>query len=361
MGDLAKQEFEPIVNIDSLTPEEKAQAENIASQIDVDDSQAVIQYGVGAQQKISGFADTILGEIRAKDSGEVGEILTDLTLKIKDVGVGNLSADGGFLQNIPLLGGLFNKVKKFIARYDKLSVQIEKITADLDQSRMTLIKDITMLDTLYEKNSDYLKELDVFIAAGQIKLKELYEVQLPALKQKALDSNDPLDAQKLQDFNQFVNRFEKKLHDLKLTRMISIQTGPQVRLVQSGNQTLVEKIQSSILNTIPLWKNQIIIAISLFRQKKALKVQKEVTDATNDLLAKNAAMLKDSSIEVAKESERGIVDIETLKQVNNDLISTIEETLKIQQEGRQKRQLAEQEIAKMEQDLKAKLVQVQGP
>jgi len=223
---------------------------------------------------------------------------------------------------------------------------------------MQLLKDIALLDNMYEKNQEYLKNLDLYIAAGQIKLKELQEKTIPEMKAKADASNDPADAQKFQDLAMAVNRFEKKVHDMKLSRMIAIQTAPQVRMIQGSNQTLVEKIQTSILNTIPLWKNQIVIAITLFRQNKALKLQKEITKTTNDLLSKNAELLKQSSIDIAKETERGIVDIETLKKVNNDLITTIEETLKIQAEGRVKRAQAEKELIKLETDLKQKLTTV---
>ena len=343
-----------LLDISQLKPEEKQKVDGIVKSINVEDSQAVIQYGVGAQSNISSFADTILSEVRAKDAGFVGDVLTNLSLKVKDLKVGSLSGGGG-LGGIPIFGQLFNKVKKFIAKFDKLNVQIEKIVNDLDTARMDLLKDITMLDNLYDKNLEYLKELDIYIIAGQLKHKQLTEVEMPKLKEMADKSNDPVDAQKFNDFAQLVNRFEKKLHDLKLSRIISIQTSPQVRLIQNNNQVLVEKIQSSILNTIPLWKNQIIIAISLFRQKKALQMQKDVTKTTNDLLSKNAEMLKQGSIEVAKESERGIVEIETLKKVNADLISTIDETLKIQKEGREKRKTAEIELVKIESELKAKL------
>jgi uncharacterized protein YaaN involved in tellurite resistance len=291
--------------------------------------------------------------MRAKDSGFVGDVLTNLLVKIKDVDAGSLSAKG-------FLGNLAGAVKRFIARYEKLSVQIEKIIDELDAARMNLLKDITLLDGLYAKNLEYLKELDMFIAAGQIKLQELQEKTLPELKAKAETSKDPVDAQRLQDFTQFLNRFEKKLYDLKLSRMIAIQTAPQVRLIQGGDQLLVEKIQSSILSTIPLWKNQIIIALSIFRQQKALGIQKEVTKTTNELLAKNAEMLRQNTVEVAKESERGIVEVETLKKVNDELIATIEETLRIQQEGRGKRQQAEAELVKIEGDLKERLIRAEG-
>jgi uncharacterized protein YaaN involved in tellurite resistance len=358
--DLVQKSVDEVLDVNKLSDTEKKRVGEIATAIKPDDSQAVIQYGVGAQAKISDFADNILNQIRAKDTGEVGEVLTNLMLRVKDLNVGSLSSSGGFLEKIPLIGDLMNAAKKFAAKYDKISVQIEKIVDELTKARMDLLKDITLFDGLYQKNNEYLKELDLFIIAGQDKLKEVGDKLLPEFKAKADESKDPLDAQKFQDLNQFANRFEKKIHDLKLSRMISIQTAPQIRLIQNNNQLLVEKIQSSILNTIPLWKNQIIIAIGLFRQKKALELQKEVSATTNDLLKKNSEMLKQGSIEVAKESERGIVEIETLKKVNSDLISTIEETLKIQQEGKVKRQQAEADLTVMEKELKAKLTNVKG-
>lgn len=346
-----------IVDISKLSPDAVAKARAVADTIRLDDSNAVVQYGVGAQAKIAGFADTILTEIRNKDAGYVGETLTDLMVKIKGVDVGGLGKDPGFLGK--LFGGLKAQFAKFMSRYESLATQIDKTVAELEKSRMQLLRDITMLDGLYTKNTEYLQELDIYIAAGQMKLEQARIEILPELQKKASESNDPVDGQKLQDFNQFLNRFEKKLHDMKLSRMISIQTGPQIRLIQNNNQTLVEKIQSSIVNTMPLWKNQIIIAISLFRQKGSLELQRSVTDTTNELLSKNSEMLKQGSIEIAKESERGIVELETLQKVNTDLITTIEETLKIQQEGKQKRAAAEIELVKMEEDLKSRLKTLQ--
>lgn len=357
MSDLVPQSQnapDEIVKLEDLEPQEQEQAKSIAAQINIDDPTEITQFGVGAQKNIAGFADTILSEIRAKDAGYVGETLSNLVVNIKKVGVDKLSSKG-FSDGVPILKRLARAVRKFTARYNKLSTQIEKITTDLETARMNLLRDITMLENLFEKNGEYLKELYIYIAAGQIKLNEAKTGILPQLQKKAEETGDPLDAQKVQDFSQFINRFDKKLHDLKLSRMVALQTAPQIRLIQNNNQTLVEKIQSSIMNTIPLWKNQIIIAISLFRQQKALNVQKEVTETTNELLQKNSEMLKQGSIEVAKESERGIVEIETLQKVNNDLISTIEETLQIQEEGRVKRREAERDLVKMEEELKTKL------
>jgi uncharacterized protein YaaN involved in tellurite resistance len=354
---LVQKDSQQVIDLSKLTQEERRKAEEIARQIDVDDSQAVTVYGVGAQREIADFSDTILREVRAKDAGYVGDILSGLVMKVKAVDVDSLSS-GSFIEKIPLIGSLVNRFKRFITRYEKLSGQIEKIVDELDRARMNLFKDIELMDKLYDKNVQYLKNLDVYIAAGQIKLKELQETVLPAMQPKAAESKDPVEAQKYRDFQQLVNRFDKKLHDLMLSRLVAIQTSPQVRLIQGGDQVLVEKIQSSILNTIPLWKNQIVIAISLFRQKKALELQKEISRTTNELLEKNIEMLKESTLEIARESERGIVELATLKKVNADLISTIEETLKIQVEGKTKRRQAEVELVKLEKDLKAKLVSI---
>ena len=347
------------MDVSKLSQEELSKVDSIKSQINVADTQAIITYGVGAQREISSFSDTILNEVRTKDSGYVGDILSQLVFKIKDMHVDSLTSNKA-IAKIPIIGGLWDSVKKFIARYEKLSVHIEKIVDELDKARMEMLRDITLLDAMYGKNLEYLKNLNLYIAAGQLKIKELESTVLVELKAKADGSKEPEEVQKYNDFVQFLNRFDKKLHDLKLSRMISIQTAPQIRLIQNGDQALVEKIQSSILNTIPLWKNQIVIAITLFRQKQSLELQKEVTKTTNDLLEKNSELLKDSSIEIAKESERGIVEIETLKKVNDNLIATIEETMRIQVEGTAKRQQAEAELVKIESELKSKLLSIKA-
>lgn len=343
------------VDMESLSPEDRAKIDQVMKTIDVTDSQFVLQYGVAAQSQIASFADNILNEVRAKDGGEVGEVLSNLMIRVKDMDVDSLKKGGsGF--KLPFFGGMMDSGKKFAAKYQKLGSEIETITEELDKGRISLLKDISVMDMMFDKNLEYIGNLNLHIAAGTLKLKELRTNVIPVMQAKVQETGDTLEAQKLNDMLQLTDRFEKKIHDLKLSRMIALQTAPQIRLIQNNNQVLVEKIQSSILNTIPLWKNQIVIALSLHRQEKALAMQREVTDTTNMLLSKNSEMLKVSSIGVAKENERGIVDIETLKKVNVDLITTIEETLRIQKEGHEKRMLAEKELLAIENELKNKLV-----
>ena len=277
--------------------------------------------------------------------------------KIKEVDADKLIQKGG-LSSIPIIGILFNKAKKFIAQYEKVGVHIERITQQLDKAQIQLIKDITLLDGLYNRNKEYFQELNLYIEAGNIKIKEIREQIIPTLQEKAKVSNDPQDVQELNEMTQFLDRFEKKIHNLLLSRAITIQTSPQIRLIQNNNQMLAEKIQSSILQTIPLWKQQLVIALTLARQQNALKVQKGVTKTTNDLLLKNSKLMKQGSIEIARENERGIVEIETLKTTQANLIATLEETLNIQNEGRRKREGAEAELQQMEKELKAKLEEV---
>lgn len=340
--------------VEELSPEQKARVEEVKNSIDLMDSQAVLQYGVGAQRNISSFSDNILTQVRSKDSGYVGELMSDLVLKVKEVDVDGL--DEGFLDKLPFLKNASRAVKKFMQRYEKLEVQIDRIEQQLDQARMQMLKDITMFDGLYEKNLGYFRELQIYIAAGEEKLKELQEITLPQLHAEATAKGDAMSAQVVRDFEDTVNRFEKKIHDLKLSKAVAIQTAPQIRLIQNNDKMLVDKIQTAILSTIPLWKSQIVIALGLHRQESVLKMQRSVSDATNTLLTKNAELLRQNSTEVARESERGIVDLETLKKVNADLISTIEETIKIQQEGRAARQNAETELLSIEQKLKEALL-----
>ena len=340
--------------VEELSPEQKARVEEVKNSIDLMDSQTALQYGIGAQRNISSFSDNILTQVRSKDSGYVGELMSDLVLKVKEVDVDGL--DEGFWDKIPSLKNASRAVKKFMQRYEKLEAQIDRIEQQLDQARMQMLKDITMFDGLYEKNLEYFRELQIYIAAGEEKLQELQETTLPGLRSQAAASSDPMAAQLVHDLEENVNRFEKKVHDLKLSRTIAVQTAPQIRLIQNNDKLLVDKIQTAILSTIPLWKSQIVIALGLHRQESVLKMQRSVSDATNTLLTKNAELLRQNSTEVARESERGIVDLETLKKVNADLISTIEETIKIQQEGRVARQNAETELLSIEQKLKEALL-----
>lgn len=341
--------------IEELTPEQKARVEDLKNSIDLMDSQTPLQYGVGAQRDISSFADSILAQARSQDSVHVGELMADLIRTVEDVGVDQL--DDGIFDKAPIFKNVSRAVKKFLQRYEKLEVQIDHIEQELEQARMQMLKDITMFDSLYEKNLDYFQELQIYITAGEEKLKELREITLPQLHAEASAKADPMSVQVVRDFEETVNRFEKKVHDLKLSKMIAIQTAPQIRLIQKNDQMLVDKIQTAILGTIPLWKSQIVIALGLQRQEAVLKTQRRFSDATNELLTKNAALLKQNSAGMARESERGMVDLETLKKVNADLIATIQETIKIQREGRAARQDAEVELAGIEGQLKKTLLE----
>jgi len=341
-----------------LSPDDQARVADIARQIDVSDSQSVLSYGLPAQSRIATFADSLLGDVRNKDAGAGGEALADLLKKVREIDVDALG-DGG-RGKIPIFGRFASSFDRFATRYQKVATGIDRIIDALERSRMALLKDMTVLDKMYQLNLDYIKQLDVYIAAGEKALDELYRVKIPAMEAEVAASSDVMAAQRLTDLQQAAARFERRIHDLKLTRMIAVQTAPQIRLIQSNDQNLVEKIQASVLTTIPLWKNQIVIAISLYRQQKAVDLQKEVTDTTNELLAKNAELLKVGSAKVQREVERGVVDVETLQKVNADLIATLEETIQIQSEGRARRAAAEGEIAQMQLELKRKLLELRG-
>jgi uncharacterized protein YaaN involved in tellurite resistance len=342
-----------------LTPADLQRVAELSRQVDVSDTQAVLAFGLPAQSRIANFADSLLGDVRTRDAGTGGEALQDMLKKVREIDVDALSSGSGKAK-IPILGRFANTFERFSARYQKVATSLEKIIDALERSRMSLLKDMTVLDKMYELNLDYLKQLDVYIAAGEQALAELHTVRIPALEAEVTASGDVMAAQRLADLQQAATRFERRLHDLKLTRMIAIQTAPQIRLIQSNDQNLVEKIQSSILTTIPLWKNQIVIAISLYRQQKAAELQKQVTDTTNELLAKNAELLREGSAKVGREVERGVVDVETLQKVNADLIATLEETIQIQEEGRTRRAQAEGEIGRMQVELKQKLLELRS-
>lgn len=351
-----KNEIEKIAQqTEIISPEDRKRIDEIKESIDLTDSQVAIQYGINAQRNIAEFSDSILNNIRSKDSGYVGDLLSGLVTKVKGFDVAN-QKDGGFVKKIPILGSLVGKAKSMMAEYDKVSVQIDKIQAELDKSRMAMMKDIVMFDTMYERNLAYFKDLQLYIKAGEEKILELQQVTIPKLRQEAISSQNQMAVQVVNDFENAVSRFEKKVHDLKLSKTIAIQTAPQIRLIQNNDKVLVDKVQSAIYNTIPLWKSQIVIALGLSRQQKVLQMQREVTNTTNDLLRRNAEMLKQNTIETARETERGIVDIDTVKKVNEDLISTIEETIKIQKDGRERRKIAEAELVQIEERLKQTLL-----
>ena len=328
-----------------LSAKQQARVEDLKKSIDLMDSQTTLMYGVTAQENISTFSDNILSQIRNKDSGYAGKLMSELLIKVQDAGIDQLEEQTE--NKFRFFKNTSRAVKRFIQRYGKIEAQIDHIQLELEQTRIQLLKDIHMFDGLYEKNLEYFQELEIYIIAGEEKIKELFETTLPELRTEANAKGDPLSAQLVKDFEDTVNRFEKRIHDLKLSKTMAIQTAPQIRLIQNNDKQLIDKIQTAILSTIPLWKSQIIIALGLHRQEAAQKMQRDVTNATNELLTQNAGLLKQNSIQTARESERGIVDLETLKKVNSDLIAIIEETLKIQQEGRTARQNAELELTAM--------------
>ena len=340
--------------VSNLTPAERQQVEEIKNSIDLVDAGKSLQFGGTAQKAMADFSDSILSQVRAKDSGHVGDLLNDLSTKINEF---SDSQKSSFVESIPIIGSLVSKGKSLKDSYKTLATKISKIQSELEQSKMTMMKDIALFDKLYEQNVQYFKNLQLYIQAGEEKLTELRTVTLPKLKADAAQSNNPMAGQVVSDFESNVDRFEKKIHDLKISKTIAIQTAPQLRLIQNNDKLLVERIQSAIYNAIPLWKNQIVIALGLTRQQQVLQQQRAISDTTNKLLLQNAEMLKTNSIETAKENARSVVDIDTVKKVNDDLVSTIEETIKIQREGREKRIAAEQELVQIENRLKEVLLQ----
>ena len=338
-----------------LSPEDRKRIDEIKDNIDLVNSQTALQFGINAQRNIAEFSDNILSNIRSKDSGYIGDLLSNLVVKVKSFDIED-NKKSSFVKKIPIIGSLVGNAKSMMAEYDKLSVQVDKIQGELDKARMTMLKDIVMFDNMYERNLEYFKELQLYIKAGEEKIIELQEKTIPKLRMDAMNSQNQMAVQVVSDFENAVSRFEKKIHDLKLSKTIAIQTAPQIRLIQNNDKVLVDKVQSAIYNTIPLWKSQIVIALGLAKQQKVLQMQREITDTTNELLRRNAEMLKQNTIETAKETERGIVDIETVKKVNEDLISTIEETITIQKEGRERRKLAETELMEIEDRLKQTLL-----
>ena len=340
----------------ALSEIEKAKAANILENIDLNDSTAVLQYGAALQKKIAEFSDSALANVRTKDLGETGEMITGLMAELKGFSADEKEERGFF----GLLKSAGNRVARLKTRYDRAENNVEKIVEELEKHQNRLLKDIVMLDKMYDMNREYFRDLTVYIIAGKEKLETEREVTLQRLKEKAEVSGQAEDAQRMNDFEAMCQRFEKKLHDLELTRTVCMQMAPQIRLIQNNNTLMSEKIQSIIQNTIPLWKNQMVLALGMEHSRQAMEAQREVTDMTNELLRKNAAALKAGTMEVAKESERSVVDLETLRYTNEQLIGTLDEVLAIQEEGRRKRAEAEAELVRMEVDLKNKLLEAGG-
>lgn len=345
---------EPALDENILTEEERRTVDAFAKQIDLTNSTMVLQYGAGTQKKMADFSESALENVRSKDLGEVGELLSGVVKELKDF---DEEEEKGFF-------GIFkkasNKIESMKAKYAKAEANVNEIVKVLEKHQVQLMKDTALLDKMYELNLTYFKELSMYILAGKKKLQEVRGTQLAELMSRAQASGLPEDAQAAKDLNSLCDRFEKKIHDLELTRMISIQTAPQIRLVQNNDTLMAEKIQSTIVNTIPLWKSQMVLALGVEHSTQAAQAQRQVTDMTNELLRKNAEKLKMATVDTARESERGIVDMETLKATNESLISTLDEVMNIQREGRQKRQEAEAELRTMEQELKNKLLEIRG-
>ncbi|MCL6574245.1 MAG: toxic anion resistance protein [Bacillus sp. (in: Bacteria)] len=350
-------ETKPVKLIDVIPEESRAKAYQLAQQIDPTNHQSMIAYGTQAQGKLLTFSHTMLEHVQKQDVGEIGEIISDLMKRLNDVNPDELK-DGKPSLFARMFGKISGSLQEVLSKYQKTGAQIDRISVKLDRSKNVLITDIKLLEQLYETNKEYFHALNIYIAAGEIKLEEIQEKTIPLLKKEAEVTNDQMKFQEVNDMIQFADRLDKRMYDLKLSREITIQSAPQIRLIQNTNQALAEKIQSSIMTAIPLWKNQVAIALTLIRQRHAVETQKQVSKTTNDLLLKNAEMLKTNTIETAKENERGLVDIETLKKTQESLITTLEETMRIQEEGRHKRRQAEQELASMENNLRLKLLEI---
>lgn len=346
---ITKENPDLVENNIKFSPEEEKMIDDFSKKISLEDTNVILQYGSGAQKKISNFSEKTLDTVRNKDLGEIGGLLDSVVVDIKSMERDEPSGPLGFLKKQA------NKIDDMKVRYQSAEKNIDEVAKALETHQITLMKDISMLDQMYDLNEEYYKEITMYIEAGNRKLKETYANEIPALESKAKESNLPLDAQKVNDIKSQANRFEKKLHDLDLTRMVSIQMAPQIRMVQSSNSIMAEKIQTTIVNTIPLWKNQMVLALGMNHTNQAIATQQRVTDLTNDLLRKNADTLKQNTIETAKATERGIIDLDTIKHTNDQLISTIEEVRNIQIEGKKNRSLAQEEIARLEDELKSNL------
>lgn len=335
-----------------LTPEGQKMVNDFAAKIDIENTNQILQYGAGTQKKMADFSDTALENVKTQDLGEIGELISNVVGELKDFDVQEEGKFFGFFRKQT------SKIENLKNKYDKAQANVEKITDSLQQHQVRLMKDSAMLDKMYEQNLNYFKELTMYILAGKKKLEETRNGKLAEMKNKAALSGLPEDAQAARDLDEKCSRFEKKLHDLELTRTIAMQTAPQIRLIQNNDTVMVEKIQTTIVNTIPLWKSQMVLALGIAHSAEAAQAQRQVTDITNELLRKNAETLHMATVETAKESERGIVDLETLQKTNADLIQTLDDVMRIQMEGRQKRQAAEMEMHRMEEELKRKLLEI---
>ena len=356
-SEITENKIEKSLNYDELSKEEKEAIDEFNSKLDIEDSAQILEYGVSAQEKISKFSDSILEDVKTRNTGEVGDLLADLVSQIK-----SFDKDVAGIDKKNFFEKIFSTVKKefdyIVAKYSKIEKNVDTIEGGLEKDKLQMLKDITVFDTMYQKNLEYFKEISLYIIAGERKLEELRNVELPKLKEAAEKSGDQLDVQKVNDMEALINRFEKKIYDLKTTRIISIQMAPQIRLLQNNEAELVEKIQSSITNTIPLWKNQMVLALGINNAKQALKGQQAVSKLTNEMLKKNSETLKQGSIDIVRESERAIVDVETLQKTNQDLIETLDEVIKIHEEGRVKRADAEKTLEEIEKELKAKMIEI---
>ncbi|EAC2785934.1 toxic anion resistance protein [Listeria monocytogenes] len=343
--------------VDMLTETNKKQALELSKQIEPGNQAAILGYGAPAQAKLHDFSHSMLAHVQKQDVGPIGDIISDLMYRLQEADPDELAA-----RNKNVFTKMFHRVKQSIneitSKYQKIGTQIDRIALKLEHSKKRLMEDNSFLEQLYDKNKDYFQALNIYIAAGELKLEEINTKMLPELRKKAEQTGDQMDYQEVNDVTQFADRLDKRVYDLRLSRQITIQQAPQIRLIQNTNQALAEKIQSSIMTAIPLWKNQVAIALTLLRQQQAVAAQRQVSETTNELLKRNADMLKTNAIETARENERGIVDIETLKETQSSLIETLQETLKIQQEGRAKRAVAEKELVTMEQELKERLLEM---
>lgn len=346
---------EESLNYDKLLPEEKLAIDEFVQKIDVTNTNQILQFGASAQSNISKFSDTVLEEVKTKNTGEVGDLLAGLVTEIKEFDNVTGEEPKGIFK---IFSSAKSQLTKIVSKYNKVEKNIDVIEKTLEAHKLQMMKDITTLDTMYDKNLEYFKDLSLYIIAGEKKIKELKEITLPELQQKASQTNDQIDVQAVNDMANTIERFERKLYDLKTTRIISIQMAPQIRLLQNNDSELINKIQSSLINTIPLWKNQIVIALGLTNAKAALKSQQAVTNLTNEMLKKNSENLKQGTIEVAQEAQKAIVDVETLKKTNSDIIETLDKMIEIHQNGKQKRIAAEVELTKIEGELKNKLLEI---